>query len=79
MRVGFGYLGEYQESVTYFKKALKQNPSSIVINNYKDFINDVISKYPYTPLKNQKIIQWLKLHQFQRGKTNCKIGVRRRH
>jgi len=49
MGVGFGNLGEYQESITYFEKASIEKPNSIVINNYKDFINSVISKYPYTP------------------------------
>lgn len=49
MGVGFGYLGEYQESIAYFEKASIEKPDSIVINNYKDFINNVISKYPYTP------------------------------
>ena len=49
MGVGFGNLGEYQESITYFEKASIEKPDSIVINNYKNFINNVISKYPYTP------------------------------
>ncbi len=49
MGVGFGNLGEYQEAMAYFEKASKEKPNSIVINNYKNFINDVISKYPYTP------------------------------
>jgi len=49
MGVGFGNLGEYQESIAYFEKASIEKPDSIVINNYKDFINSVISKYPYTP------------------------------
>ena len=49
MGVGFGNLGEYQESIAYFEKASIEKPDSIVINNYKDFINNVISKYPYTP------------------------------
>ena len=49
MGVGFGNLGEYHESITYFEKASIEKPDSIVINNYKDFINSVISKYPYTP------------------------------
>ena len=51
MGVGFGYLGEYQESISYFEKASKQKPNNIVINNYKDFINGVIIKYPYSPTK----------------------------
>lgn len=49
MGVGFGNLGEYQESITYFEKALKEKPDSVVINNYKEFIEKVIQKYPYTP------------------------------
>ena len=49
MGVGFGNLGEYQESISYFEKASIEKPDSVVINNYKDFINSVISKYPYTP------------------------------
>jgi len=49
MGIGFGNLGEYQESITYFERAFDEKPNSIVINNYKDFINNVISKYPYTP------------------------------
>jgi hypothetical protein len=42
-------LGEYQESIAYFEKASEEKPNSVVINNYKEFINKVISKYPYTP------------------------------
>jgi len=49
MGVGFGYLGEYQEAMVYFDKALKENPSSVVIKNYKEFVEKVIIKYPYTP------------------------------
>ncbi|AFS81001.1 hypothetical protein NKOR_05575 [Candidatus Nitrosopumilus koreensis AR1] len=49
MGVGFGNLGEYQESISYFEKALKEKPNSIVIKNYKEFVDKVISKYPYTP------------------------------
>ena len=49
MGVGFGNLGEYQESLRYFEKAIKEKPNSVVINNYKEFIEKIISKYPYTP------------------------------
>lgn len=49
MGVGFGYLGEYQEATAYFEKALKERPNSIVIQNYMEFINNVVTKYPYTP------------------------------
>ena len=49
MGVGFGNLGEYQESITYFEKALKEKPNSVVIKNYKEFVEKVISKYPYMP------------------------------
>jgi len=54
MGVGFGYLGEYQESIYYFEKASDEKPDSIVIDNYKNFINNVISKYPYTPTEKPK-------------------------
>jgi hypothetical protein len=49
MGVGFGNLGEYQESISYFQRALEEKPNSTVIKNYNDFINKVIKKYPYTP------------------------------
>ena len=49
MGVGFGNLGEYQEAVVYFDKALKVKPNSTVIKNYKEFVEKVISKYPYMP------------------------------
>jgi tetratricopeptide (TPR) repeat protein len=61
MGVGFGNLGEYQESLTYFEKALKEKPNSIVINNYKEFVEKVISKYPYTPTE--------KLNEFEKKQT----------
>ncbi len=46
--LGFGYLGEYEESISYFEKAANEKPNSIVIKNYDEFIQKVISKYPYT-------------------------------
>ena len=52
--VGFGYLGEYQESINYFEKASNEKPNSIVIDNYKEFINNVISKYPYKATEKLK-------------------------
>ena len=57
MGIGFGNLGEYQESIAYFEKASKEKPNSIVINNYKEFINNVISKYPYTPTEKPKELE----------------------
>jgi len=67
MGVGFGNLGEYQESMAYFEKASKEKPNSVVINNYKEFINKVILKYPYTPTQkpnetqqNTSIPEWIK-------------------
>ena len=54
MGVGFGNLGEYQESISYFQKALDEKPNSTVIKNYNDFINKVITKYPYTPTEKPK-------------------------
>ena len=55
MGVGFGNLGEYQESMRYFEKAIEEKPESIVINNYKEFIEKVIIKYPYTPTEKPKV------------------------
>ena len=49
MGIGFGNLGEYHEAKKYFDYALEVKPDSIVIKNYKEFIDNVISKYPYTP------------------------------
>jgi len=67
--VGFGYLGEYHEAKTYFEKALELRPSSIVLQNYKEYVDKVIAKYPYTPTekpepvvktKVTKIPDWVK-------------------
>ena len=57
MGVGFGNLGEYQESIKYFEKALNEKPDSVVITNYKEFINKVISKYPYTSTEKPKDLE----------------------
>lgn len=57
MGVGFGNLGEYQESISYFEKASLEKPNSVVINNYKEFINKVIQKYPYVPTQKPNEIQ----------------------
>jgi len=54
MGVGFGYLGEYEEAITYFDKALKEKPDSVIINNYKKFVEKVIIKYPYTSTEKPK-------------------------
>ena len=48
MGVGFGNLGEYEESLKYFDMAIQEKPNSTVIKNYKEFVEKVISKYPYT-------------------------------
>jgi len=56
MGVGFGYLGEYQESKQYFQKAFEVKPDSVVITNYVKFIDSVIQKYPYTPTEKPKSI-----------------------
>ena len=49
MGVGFGYLGEYQESKKYFDKADNEKPDDTVIKNYNEFVDKIITKYPYTP------------------------------
>lgn len=68
MGIGFGNLGEYQEAKYYFEKAVKKKSDSVVINNYKEFTDKVIAKYPYIPtekpvgLKKIEIIipDWVK-------------------
>ena len=47
--LGFGNLGEYQESRRYFELAAGQNPESVVYKNYREFVDGVITKYPYEP------------------------------
>ena len=47
MGIGFGNLGEYQEAKYYFEEAGKRKPDSVMINNYKEFTDKVIAKYPY--------------------------------
>ncbi len=47
--IGFGYLGEYNESKQYFEKALELEPNNVVVKNYLNFVDKVIKKYPYTP------------------------------
>jgi len=49
MGVGFGYLGEYHEAKQYFKRALEIEPDSTVIKNYNEYVDSVITKFPYTP------------------------------
>ena len=51
MGVGFGYLGEFQESKSYFVKAENVKPNDTIIKNYNEFVDKVITKYPYTPTK----------------------------
>ena len=69
MGIGFGNLGEYQEAKYYFEKAIKKKSDSVVINNYKEFTDKVIAKYPYIPtekpveLKKEEVIKipdWVK-------------------
>ncbi|MBI5860485.1 MAG: matrixin family metalloprotease [Nitrosarchaeum sp.] len=69
MGIGFGNLGEYEEAKHYFEKAVKRKPDSVMINNYKEFTDKVIVKYPYTATKKPgglekeeriKIPEWVK-------------------
>ena len=57
MGLGFGNLGEYQESIKYFERASNEKPNNIVINNYKNFINKVIAKYPYISTEKPKDLE----------------------
>ena len=55
--VGFGNLGEYQESKYYFEQALSLDPNNIVIQNYLDFVLEVLGKYPYSPTEKPQELQ----------------------
>lgn len=55
LAVGFGYLGEYQEAKTYLEKSLETDPENKVTWTYKEFIDKIISKYPYTPTQKPAI------------------------
>jgi len=57
MGLGFGNLGEYQEAILYFDEALKVKPNSTVIKNYKEFVEKVIIKYPYTPTEKPETFE----------------------
>ncbi len=59
MGVGFGNLGEYQASKIYFERALREKPDSVVINNYNEFVENVILKYPYTPTEEPKVKEFV--------------------
>jgi len=49
--VGFGNYGEYKEAYRYFESAYVLNPENHVINNYKNFAENVIDKYPYNEVE----------------------------
>ena len=55
MGVGFGNFGEYKEAESYFIRALIQDPNSIVYQNYINFVDDVIAKYPYKVTQKPQI------------------------
>jgi len=57
MGIGFGNLGEYQEAKKYFEKAMEQKPNSVVVKNYKEFVDKVIAKYPYTPTQKPQELE----------------------
>ncbi len=54
MGLGFGYFGEYKEAKHYFERAQLLEPESTVIQNYNEYIDKVIAKYPYTPTQKPK-------------------------
>jgi len=57
MGIGFGNLGEYQEAKHYFEEAIKRKPDSVMINNYKEFTDNVIAKYPYIATEKSDILE----------------------
>lgn len=61
MGIGFGNLGEYQEAKHYFEEAVKRKSNSTMINNYKEFTDKVIAKYPYTPTEKPDGLQKIEI------------------
>ncbi len=57
MGVGFGNLGEYQESASYFEKALSIEPANAISKNYLDYAKKSLTKYPYTPTEKPKYLE----------------------
>ena len=55
MGVGFGNYGEYKEAYKYFESAYVLNPENHVTNNYKNFAENVIDKYPYNEVEKPKL------------------------
>ena len=51
MGIGFGNYGEYKEAYKYFESAYVLNPENHVTNNYKNFAENVIDKYPYNEVE----------------------------
>jgi len=65
--VGFGNLGEYHEAKKYLEQAQEIRPNNTVIKNYKESIEKVLAKYPYTPtekpntlIASEPIPKWVK-------------------
>ena len=54
MGIGFGNYGEYKEAYKYFESAYVLNPENHVTNNYKNFAENVIDKYPYNEVEKPK-------------------------
>ena len=55
MGIGFGNYGEYKEAYKYFESAYVLNPENHVTNNYKNFAENVIDKYPYNEVEKPKL------------------------
>ena len=61
--VGFGNLGEYQESRAYFEKALERDPENTIAQNYLNFVNSVMDRYPYLPTEKPDMLTQTKQPQ----------------
>ena len=53
--VGFGNFGEYKQAHKYFLQAHDIASDNHIVTNYKEFAENVITKYPYTEVDGPKI------------------------
>ena len=55
--VGFGNFGEYKQAHKYFLMANEVSPENHIVENYKEFAENVIIKYPYNEVDGPKIFE----------------------
>jgi len=57
MGVGFGNFGEYKEALTYFERAYELQPENHVVQNYYEFAEKNVVKYPYNEVEKPEVFR----------------------